>query len=131
MKGTCGNLVCQHGQLCVMGGEQRETSAHQEYLKSELGFLGTNSHMHAPVFRIRGIMSKVPILRSVQNTDLRIRFQILLFSSVAFKMPTKISFLLKVFLLTYRYYGTYCNVVIIHLHQSLKLTSHYKKLQNS
>jgi hypothetical protein len=56
MKGTCGNLVCQHGQLCVMGGEQRETSAHQEYLTSGLGILGTISHMHAPVVRIRDIL---------------------------------------------------------------------------
>jgi hypothetical protein len=68
--------------------------------------------MKEPVLRIREHFETDPDLRVIGSIHW---IRILLFLSVAFKIPTKISFFPKVFCLL---------LFVLHLHQSTKIASH-------
>jgi hypothetical protein len=69
-----------------------------------------------PVFRIRDILVRIRILRSVPLNNGSGSMQIILFSSVTFKMPTKNNLFFSKFLLLF--------LLKVHLHNSSKIKSH-------
>jgi hypothetical protein len=72
-------------------------------LITKLGSLPSDTVSNLPsreflsVFRIRGIFIRFWILGSVSMDYVPVSIRILLFSSVAFKMPTKVKFFSKIF----------------------------------